>query len=63
MPNVQIPQRLLLELYQYHVLGRRSPVVDETFIIDELEKKFSSWQRRVDYGAAIEQERKGEKNT
>lgn len=58
MPNVQIPQRLLLELYQYHVLGRRSPVVDENYITNELEKKFSSWNRRVDYGAAIEQERR-----
>lgn len=55
--NVQIPERLLLELYQLHVLHRQAPVVDESYIRDELTKKFNAWKRRVDYGADLERQR------
>lgn len=58
MSNVQIPERLLLELYQLHVLHRKPPVVDEEYIKSELTKKFEAWQRRVDYAADLERGRR-----
>ena len=57
MKNVQIPERLLLELYSYHVLNRRSPMVDEQYMRDELTKKFTAWNRRVEYSADLERQR------
>lgn len=57
MKNVQIPERLLLELYSFHVLNRRSPAVNEEYIREELAKKFEAWKRRVDYGADLERQR------
>lgn len=57
MKNVQIPERLLLELYSFHVLRRQSPLVDEAYIREELAKKFEAWKRRVDYGADLERQR------
>lgn len=57
MKNVQIPELLLLELYSFHVLNKRSPSVDEEYIRDELSKKFSAWRRRVNYGADLERQR------
>ena len=58
MKNVQIPERLLLELYSFHVLGRGSPAVDEDYIKNELTKKFNAWSRRVSYGASLEEKEK-----
>lgn len=57
MKNVQIPERLLLELYSFHVLRRSAPMVDEEYIREELAKKFEAWKRRVDYGADLERQR------
>lgn len=54
--NVIIPERLLFELYMKLVLKRTN--VDDDYIISELTKKFESNMRRMEYGAAIERERR-----
>lgn len=54
--NVIIPERLLHELYMKLVLHRKN--VDDDYIIDQLQKKFNSNLRRMDYGAMIEKRRK-----
>lgn len=54
--NVIIPERLLFELYCKLVLKHEN--VDDDYIISELTRKFESNMRRIEYGAAIERERK-----
>ncbi len=54
--NVIIPERLLFELYMKLVLKRTN--VDDDYIISELTRKFESNMRRMEYGAAIERERR-----
>lgn len=54
--NVTIPERLLFELYMKLVLKRTN--VDDDYIISELTRKFESNMRRMEYGAAIERERR-----
>lgn len=54
--NVIIPERLLVELYMKLVLKRTN--VDDDYIISELTRKFESNMRRMEYGAAIERERR-----
>lgn len=56
--QVQIPERLLYELYLK--LVRKSTNVDDEYIVSELTKKMESNLRRIEYGAAIERERKGQ---
>ena len=54
--NVIIPERLLFELYCKLVLKHEN--VDDDYIISELTRKFESNMRRMEYGAAIERERR-----
>lgn len=54
--NVIIPERLLFELYCKLVLKHEN--VDDCYIIEQLTKKFESNMRRMEYGAAIERERR-----
>lgn len=54
--NVIIPERLLFELYMKLVLRRTN--VDDDYIISELTRKFESNMRRMEYGAAIEREKR-----
>ena len=54
--NVIIPERLLFELYMKLVLKRTN--VDDDYIISELTRKFESNMRRMEYGAAIEREKR-----
>lgn len=57
MSNVQVPERLLLELYAFHNLNRRAPLCDEEYIRTELAKKFEAWKRRTDYAADLDRKR------
>lgn len=57
MADVKIPERLLLELYQLHVLCRPQ-MADMDYIKSEIEKKMAAWKRRVDYSADLERKRK-----
>lgn len=58
MANVQIPERLFLELYSIHVLNRNPDPKDEEYVKDQLKFKFAAWQNRVNYAAKLERDRK-----
>ena len=56
MKNVQIPEQLLIDLCNYHILGIRNPALDMR-INQGLQQKLDAVQRRTAY-----QERRSEKH-
>lgn len=46
--NVQIPEKLLIDLWNYHLMNIRTPELEQ-HIQEGLQEKYNSIKRRIDY--------------
>lgn len=51
MANIQIPERLFVELYKFFLLDPKS--ADFDYIVSELQKKNAKISERLEYTAAL----------
>lgn len=58
MANIQIPERLFVELYKWFCIDPK--VADYDYIISELQKKNNKIAARLDYSAALSARKKTE---
>lgn len=56
MANIQIPERLFVELYKFFLMDPGS--ADYDYIVSELQKKNTKIAERLEYSAALSAKRK-----
>lgn len=56
MANIQIPERLFVELYKFFLLDPKS--ADFDYIVSELQKKNAKISERLEYTAALSARKK-----